>query len=273
MGTAVLRTLASGSGIALTYGGTDSEIVISSAGGSTVDAVANVGSGEGVWRDTLAGVASLRSLVAGTGLSIASTPNEITISSAGGATVDAVANVGAGAGLWRDTLAGVASLRSLVAGTGITLTQNANEISVSAIPVAPALRYTSLTWGGNVPIIDACWLTANGTPVSGCDITFTSNGRQRLPFASTLAYLAYDTQNAGPNSLFELIAETSPGVYYTILSSSLSWWGAPCGSGNAQNGSSFPIQSMPANTPMYFRQNSSITIAPQNCLFTLYFSY
>lgn len=44
-----------------------------------------------------------------------------------------LANVGGGAGLvWRDTVAGIGNLKSVLAGAGITVTNNANDITIAA---------------------------------------------------------------------------------------------------------------------------------------------
>ena len=274
MGTAVLRTLASGSGIALTYGGTDSEIVISSAGGSTVDALANVGAGSGIWRDTLAGVASLRSLVAGTGLSIATGTNEITISSAGGSTVDVVANVGAGAGLWRDTLAGVASLRSLVAGTGISIAVGTNQITVG-LTTTPSNPLIALSWAAELSLSNNQFLRAGSnigaSPVAGVADPATCS--IRLPFEATLKYVSYTTKNANFNTVFCLNYGNNPSTLATMIGANFGEiWGFPAGAG-AVNAGLVPYPLMPANTPIYCQCLAPMGTAPDVSLFTFYFSY
>lgn len=93
----------------------------------------NLGTGAGVYESTdqeaSPRVHKFKSLVEGTGISITEDATEITIS---GANQFAVANVGTGAEVHRDTTSDVAHLRSVVAGTGIRVEQLADEIKISA---------------------------------------------------------------------------------------------------------------------------------------------
>jgi len=55
--------------------------------------------------------------------------------------VNALANVGAGTGLiWRDTVAGVANIKSLIAGTSIAITNNANDITLAVTALTNLLQ-------------------------------------------------------------------------------------------------------------------------------------
>lgn len=130
LGAGVLRTLSSGGGISLTYSGTDDEIIISSAGGSTVDAVANVGTGAGVWKDTTGGTASLKSLIEGTGMTITSGTNDITIATTA---LTNLQNTGTGITISSMGVANAANIKSLVAGSGITITNGGTDITISAV--------------------------------------------------------------------------------------------------------------------------------------------
>jgi len=56
-------------------------------------------------------------------------------------TISALANVGAGTGLiWRDTVAGVANIKSLIAGTSIAITNNANDITLAVTALTNLLQ-------------------------------------------------------------------------------------------------------------------------------------
>lgn len=46
--------------------------------------------------------------------------------------VTSLANIGSGSQVWKNTASGVANLRSILAGSGITVSQNANDITISA---------------------------------------------------------------------------------------------------------------------------------------------
>jgi hypothetical protein len=101
--------------------------------------MANVGTGAGIWRDTTGTnpkTFNLRSLVAGTNITITQSDDTITISATDTDTQYDMANVGTGAGIWRDTTGTnpkTFNLRSLVAGANITITQGTDTITISSV--------------------------------------------------------------------------------------------------------------------------------------------
>lgn len=156
LGTGVLRTLSSGGGISLTYSGTDDEIIISSAGGSTVDALANVGTGAGVWKNTTGGTASLKSLIEGIGMTITSGTNDLTIATTA---LTNLQNTGTGITIASMGVANAANIKSLVAGNGIFITNGGTDITISTSDA-------TLTSGTNI------LLASN---ISGSVVDFSSN--------------------------------------------------------------------------------------------------
>ena len=93
--------------------------------------VQNVGAGAGVWRDTVAGTVSLRSLVGVGVISATEVGDTIEIEFTGpSGDVTGAANVGGGAGVFRDEVAGVLNFRSLVGSGDVTVTENADTISI-----------------------------------------------------------------------------------------------------------------------------------------------
>ena len=132
LGTAVLRTLVAGAGVTIrinTESGSEDEIVIA-AGGSGVETLRNVGSGAGVWRDTTGGTSSLKSVVAGTGMTISSEEDDITISTNA---LTFLQNTGTGEPIASIGVANSANIKSLSAGEGIMISSlaEADDITIS----------------------------------------------------------------------------------------------------------------------------------------------
>jgi nitrous oxidase accessory protein NosD len=114
-------------------------------GGGDVTGASNVGSGAGqVFRDEVTGVLNLKTLLAGTNVTITNNANDITIAATGGGgggDVTGASNVGTGTGLlFRDEVAGVLNLKSLLAGSNITIANNANDVTVSATGATPSVQ-------------------------------------------------------------------------------------------------------------------------------------
>ena len=97
--------------------------------GSGITGASNVGTGGGVFKQLSGSDLQLRSIVAGTNITITQNTDDITISSA--SSVTGGANLGTGSGLFVDINSGNIRLKSLVGGSGITLTDSSTETLVS----------------------------------------------------------------------------------------------------------------------------------------------
>lgn len=131
-----LRTIKAGSNITITE--TAEEIVIGSNMDLTgaVTALQNVDGGDSydarVFKNTTAGVASMRSIKAGTNVSIVEGPDVITINASGGSSTSLV-NDGDGVGkVYKSTVGADVHLRSIKAGSGVSIAQDTNNIVISA---------------------------------------------------------------------------------------------------------------------------------------------
>ena len=132
--TLQFKSLVAGTNVSLSSDG--DEITINATGGSgeTNDGT-SLGAGEVVYAGKSGTTLQFKSLVAGTNVSLSSDGNEITINATGGAgEINDGANVGTGVGVYDSKSSSTLQFRSLVAGTGITLTlQNSdNEILVES---------------------------------------------------------------------------------------------------------------------------------------------
>ena len=115
---------------ALVYDATQQAFVNSNLqSGSGITGAANVGTGGGVFKQLSGSDLQLRSLVAGTNITITQNTDDITISSA--SSVTGGLNLGGGSGLFVDIDSGNIRLKSVVAGAGITLTNSGTELLVT----------------------------------------------------------------------------------------------------------------------------------------------
>jgi hypothetical protein len=114
------------------------ELIGGTGGGGTGDitGAANVGSGAGlVFRDEVAGVLNFKRFIAGTNITITNGADDITIAASGGGAGEAntASNVGSGTGTIFKQKTGVdLELKTLLAGSNITLTNNASDITIAA---------------------------------------------------------------------------------------------------------------------------------------------
>lgn len=146
----------------------------------------NVGGGAGVFRDKTGASLNFRSMVAGTGITIAQNADDVAIGALAG-TVLTIANEGGGAGVFDAVVGNQANLRSLVGtANGLTVAQGAMTITVDntltgANPsatigavgpflskAAASLNFRSLVAGANIA------LTA-GAPTAN-DVTIAATG-------------------------------------------------------------------------------------------------
>ena len=118
-------------------------------GGNTgeINTGSNIGVGTGIFADKLLGDLRFKSIIAGTGVNITSDSDEVTISlsATGSGDVSNGENTGSGATLFRDKNFSNLRFRSITAGTGVTITENADDIVLSAGTAASTLNGLSDT--------------------------------------------------------------------------------------------------------------------------------
>lgn len=126
---APFRSLVAGTGVAIVQNPTN--ITISSPPDG-VQSVSNDGAGSQVSKALVGSNAPFRSLVAGTGMSLVQNTNDITLNCTVSGGLATTSNDGAGSQIAKPLVGSNAPFRSLVAGAGITLTQNTNDITISS---------------------------------------------------------------------------------------------------------------------------------------------
>lgn len=166
------------------------ELLTGSAGGGSgeINTASNLGSGSGIFSAKVGVDLQFKSLVAGSNITLTPGANDITIAAAGGAggETNTASNVGTGNGVFKQKTGVDLEFKSLIAGTNITITNNANDLTIAssagggetntasnlgsgngvfASKVGVDLRFKSLIAGTNVTL----------TPTSN-DITIAASG-------------------------------------------------------------------------------------------------
>jgi len=100
-------------------------------GGGGITTGNNNGTGDGIYQDVTGSIMNFKSLVAGSGITLVSNPDDITIESNGGSGITNGNNNGAGSGVFQNVAGNTMNFKSLVAGSGISLTNNTNDITIT----------------------------------------------------------------------------------------------------------------------------------------------
>jgi hypothetical protein len=105
-------------------------------GGGETNTASNIGSGHGIYKEKVSADLRFKTLVAGSNITIDnSNANQLTISASGGSgggEVNTITNLGTGYGIYRNKIGTDLKLRSLVAGSNISIDTNANHITISS---------------------------------------------------------------------------------------------------------------------------------------------
>lgn len=94
--------------------------------------VASLGTGETLVGAPVGTTANIKSLVAGTNVSFTSDANSVTINASGSGTITGGSNLGTGEGVYASVVGSNLNFKSLKAGTNVTVSSDANEITINA---------------------------------------------------------------------------------------------------------------------------------------------
>ena len=153
--TLATKGLTAGTGISLSSTGTDITITNTATASSVTLSSAGTGPSNSLVNDGVGPAIAVKGLIAGTGVSFTSTLTDITVnntdpgsavslSNAGGSSSESLVNDGVGAAL---------ATKGLIAGTGISLSSTATDITITGSSLAKYTRVVNLPGAGQVTII------------------------------------------------------------------------------------------------------------------------
>ena len=130
----VVQTVVGGTNITVDATDPANPIVNSSGGTGEANTASNVGTGDGdVYKQKTGVDLELKTIKAGTNITVTNNADDITIAaSADSGEVNTASNVGTGVDVFKQKTGVDLEMRTLVEGTNITLTENANDITITA---------------------------------------------------------------------------------------------------------------------------------------------
>jgi len=210
--------------------------LIAGPGTGEVNTASNLGAGTGTFAAKVGADLQFKSLVAGSNVSLSSTATEITIAATDTGEVNTASNLGAGSGVFSAKVGSDLQFKSLIAGTNVSLTSTANDITINATDTGEVntasnvgatgvgvfylksgvdLQFKKLVAGTNVTLTD------NGTTIT---VDATGGGMQistvlRYASGTIFTYTVPASRYAIVD--FNLAASTSPRVPYNVTAGSV----------------------------------------------------
>jgi hypothetical protein len=195
------------------------------SGGGETNTASNVGSGHGIYKEKISADLRFKSLVAGSNITIDnSDANQLTISASGGGggggEINTITNLGTGYGIYRNKIGTDLKLRSLVAGSNISIDTNANHITISStgggggsvdlsnyvLKLNPTTRGVLRMWNSSDD-----WINTISSETGGrLDIGIVNSGKLTLNGTDTVATLR-DIRNAtlGITGTFKVVTDVT----------------------------------------------------------------
>lgn len=149
------KSLVAGANINLSASGTEITIEATSAAGGTITDGVNLGTGNGVFESAVGSDLRFKGLKSGDNITIVPDADSLTISasSLGGGDISNGINIGGGAEVFKEVVVPSMVFRTLVAGSNVTITENANDITIAA---------SGGGGGGNFDYLNTWFLAENG---------------------------------------------------------------------------------------------------------------
>ena len=208
-----------GAGVTATSSSGAATITIPSGSGET-NTASNVGSGSGVFRSKTGVDLAFKSLIAGSNVTITPGANDITIAAtAGSGETNTASNAGSGTGIFKSKTGVDLAFKSLIAGSGVTLTPGTNDITIAATGGSGEVNTASNVGGGNGIFKQKTGVDLElKTLVAGSNVTIT-------PGASTITIAA----TGGGSSTVQAFRFTLPQTGGTLASRLSGVVGLPSG--------------------------------------------
>lgn len=168
------RTLIAGNNIGITSN-VSTITIDNTAPLGEINTASNLGLGQGIYKNKTLLNLEFKSLIAGTNISLTSSDNDITINSTViPGEINTASNLGTGSFIFNNKIGPDLQFKSLVAGTGISLTQNSNNITISNNSPGEVNTASNLGIGQNVYATKTGSNLEFKTLTAGSGITLTS---------------------------------------------------------------------------------------------------
>lgn len=132
-------------------------------GAGESNTASNLGAGTGTFSSKVGADLKFKSLVAGSNVSLSSTSTEITIAATTTGEINTASNLGAGSGTFSAKVGSDLQFKSLVAGSNVSLSSTANEITISSSEIKPTYTLPALNVDWSQGYIFYKEISANST--------------------------------------------------------------------------------------------------------------
>lgn len=173
------KRIKAGSGIQITEEANNINIINLGAAGEA-NTGTNIGAGVGVYAGKSGTQLQFKSLIAGANVTINSDSDEITIEASGGSgDITNGASLGTGSAVFASKIGSILNFKSLKAGTNVTLTSDANEVTINASGGSGEVND-----GSNLGTGEGIYVGKSGATlqfkslVAGANITLTADGSE-----------------------------------------------------------------------------------------------
>ena len=182
--------------------------VNTAAASGTITTISNEGSGSQIFIQKVGSTAQLRSLVAGTNVTLQQNASDITISSSDTGEVNTASNLGSGFGIWFDKQGVDLRFKSLVGGPGVNLSATSTEITIAAPEFYTQFKESEA--GG--------YRKRDHTISFDSSAFYVSSGGDSHPLVSLKGNISLDQLNMdGPISFLEISEPATPDASHLAL--------------------------------------------------------
>ncbi len=142
-----MRSITAGAGISVMQAADTITIESTAIGAGEANTASNLGAGQGLFASKIGADLRFKSLVAGTGISLSNTSNEITLSASANGEANTASNLGAGAQVFANKTGVNLAMRSITAGAGISVMQAADTITIESTAIGAGEANTASNLG------------------------------------------------------------------------------------------------------------------------------